>query len=360
MMKTLKLDLGERSYPMYIDNGLLLDRVLLARHIRGERVAIISNETVAPLYMESVSSALSEFDPLTIILADGEQYKNLQTMDRIYDALLKEKCDRTITLIALGGGVIGDMTGFAAATYMRGVDFIQIPTTLLAQVDSSVGGKTGVNHVRGKNMIGAFYQPRCVIIDTNTLNTLADKELSAGLAEIIKYGLIRDVEFLDWLKDNMSLLLSRENAALIEVVYRSCRHKAEVVAQDEREGGIRALLNLGHTFGHAIETGMGYGAWLHGEAVAVGMAMAAELSHRKGWISEEDVLFVDEILRQAKLPTRAPVALSTERMRELMSVDKKVSAGQLRLVLMRALGEAILTDDFSESELSATLEACRE
>ena len=255
--------------------------------------------------------------------------------------------------------MIGDMTGFAAACYQRGVPFIQIPTTLLAQVDSSVGGKTGINHPLGKNMIGAFYQPKCVVIDTNTLNTLPDEELSAGLAEVIKYGLIRDTEFLGWLEENMDKLLARDTDTLTSAIYRSCQHKAEVVAADEREAGQRALLNLGHTFGHAIETGMGYGNWLHGEAVAAGMAMAADLSRRMGWIDQADVDRIEQILAKAKLPVRAPDTMTTERFSELMAVDKKVKAGQLRLVLFHAVGDAFVSDDFDQTRLEETLDECR-
>ncbi|HEU5339451.1 MAG TPA: 3-dehydroquinate synthase, partial [Sulfuricaulis sp.] len=258
-MKTLHLDLGDRSYPIYIGSGLINQADLLKKHIAGGRVAIVTNDTVAPLYLAKLRSHLDTLQPLDVILPDGEQYKSLEVLNRVFDALLKAHCDRRTTLIALGGGVIGDMAGFAAASYQRGVPFIQIPTTLLSQVDSSVGGKTGVNHPLGKNMIGAFYQPRAVIIDTDTLNTLPDRELSAGLAEVIKYGLIRDAEFFTWLEANLEKLLARDADALTYAIYHSCRHKAEVVAVDERESGVRATLNLGHTFGHAIETGLGYG-----------------------------------------------------------------------------------------------------
>ncbi len=259
-MKTLELDLGDRSYPIYIGTGLLARAELLTSYIHGARVAIVSNTTVAPLYLARVRAALTRYQPLDVILPDGEQHKTLEVLNRIFDALLQNRCDRQTTIIALGGGVVGDMAGFAAAVYQRGVPFIQVPTTLLAQVDSSVGGKTGVNHALGKNMIGAFYQPRAVVIDTDTLGTLPDRELSAGLAEVIKYGLIRDPGFFEWLEAHMDRLLVRDPAALAEAIYRSCRNKAEVVVADEKEAGARALLNLGHTFGHAIETGMGYGA----------------------------------------------------------------------------------------------------
>ena len=279
-MQTLNLDLGERSYPIFIGNGLLQDKALLASSVKGNKVLIVSNETVAPLYMDTVAESLGQFNPVRVILPDGEQYKNLEYLNRIFDSLLENRCDRDVTLVALGGGVIGDMTGFAAACYQRGVNFVQIPTTLLAQVDSSVGGKTGVNHPLGKNMIGAFYQPKAVFIDIDTLATLPDTELSAGLAEVIKYGLIIDADFFYWLQKNMQKMVKRNNEALTHAIRRSCEIKADVVARDEREGGVRALLNLGHTFGHAIEASQGYGKWLHGEAVAAGMVMAADLSHR--------------------------------------------------------------------------------
>ena len=358
-MKTLELDLGERSYPIYIGSGLLAQTELITRHVAGSRVAIVSNETIAPLYLEPLRTALAGFDPLSIVLPDGEEYKNIEWLNRIFDRLLESRCDRQVTMIALGGGVVGDMTGFAAACYQRGVPFIQIPTTLLAQVDSSVGGKTGINHPLGKNMIGAFYQPKCVLIDTDTLKTLPDEELSAGLAEVIKYGLIRDTDFLGWLEQNMDRLLARDPEALTTAIYRSCEYKAEVVAADERETGQRALLNLGHTFGHAIETGMGYGNWLHGEAVAAGMAMAADLSCRLGWISRADVERVQNILAAARLPVRAPGEMSVDQFEQLMAVDKKVKAGKLNLVLLRALGDAIISDQFDAQKLKETLNNCR-
>lgn len=358
-MKTLNVDLAERSYPIHIGTELLTQTALLTPHIAGSRVAIVTNDTVAPLYLDQLMQTLSQFDPLPIILPDGEQYKNLDTLNTIFDALLENRCDRKITLVALGGGVIGDITGFAAASYMRGVPFIQVPTTLLSQVDSSVGGKTGVNHALGKNMIGAFYQPKCVLIDTTSLSTLPDKELSAGVAEVIKYGLIRDLPFFEWLETSMTSLLSRDAHTIIEAVYRSCDNKAQVVAADEREAGNRALLNYGHTFGHAIEAGMGYGAWLHGEAVATGMVMANDLSRRMGWISEADCQRAEALIKQANLPVRAPAAVSAGRMLELMSVDKKVEAGQINLVLLKALGEAVLTHDYDAQGLQQTLEAMR-
>jgi 3-dehydroquinate synthase len=359
-MNTLQVELGERSYPIHIGAGLLARPELFRPAIRGSRVAVVTNTTVGPLYLDRVLGNLAAWRPVSVVLPDGEQYKTLEVLSRIFTALLENRCDRKTTLIALGGGVVGDMTGFAAATYQRGVPFIQIPTTLLAQVDSSVGGKTGVNHPLGKNMIGAFHQPQCVIIDTGTLDTLPDNELSAGLAEVIKYGLIGDPEFFAWLEQNMDRLLARDPQALAFAIERSCADKAKVVAADEREAGVRALLNLGHTFGHAIETGAGYGAWLHGEAVAAGMCMAADLSRRLGWLKDDETARIDRLIRQAKLPTRAPGSLSVTQMRDLMSVDKKVEAGQLRLVLPKGLGHSVITAEVPPAALLETLEQCRE
>jgi len=358
-MKTLVVELGERRYPIHIGEGLLARADLLRPHVAGRQVMIVTNETVAPLYLHNAQTAFAGWQCHSVVLPDGEQYKTLEVLNRIFDALLEKQCDRRVTLVALGGGVVGDMAGFAAACYQRGVPFIQIPTTLLAQVDSSVGGKTGVNHPLGKNMIGAFHQPQCVLIDTATLNTLPDRELSAGLAEVIKYGLIRDAAFLDWLEISMDALLRRDAAVLAEAIERSCRNKAEVVAADEREGGERALLNLGHTFGHAIETGMGYGAWLHGEAVAAGMCLAAAFSARLGWIKAADASRIDTIIQRARLPVRAPAKLDPARMLELMAVDKKVQDGRIRLVLLKAIGKAVITDDYDPALLRAVLQECR-
>lgn len=354
-MKTLNLDLGERSYPIYIGRDLLGNTGLLGRHIMASQVMIVTNETVAPLYLERVKQALSGFQVGEVVLPDGECYKNLEVWNRIFDALLQSRFNRRCTVVALGGGVIGDMGGFAAACYQRGVAFIQVPTTLLAQVDSSVGGKTGINHALGKNMIGAFYQPRCVIADTDTLDTLVDRELSAGMAEIIKYGLIRDAEFFAWLEEHVDALLQRDPELLAYAVEHSCRNKAEVVAADELEVGQRALLNLGHTFGHAIETGMGYGEWLHGEAVAAGMCMAADLSRRQGMIDGVTRARIIKLILRSALPATPPRELSAERFLELMAVDKKALDGGLRLVLLRELGQAILTDDFDQIHLYNTL-----
>ncbi len=354
-MKTLNLDLGERSYPIYIGRDLLGSTELFARHIMATQVMIVTNKTVAPLYLDRVKQALPGFQLGEVVLPDGERYKNLEVWNLIFDALLQRRFNRRCTIVALGGGVIGDMGGFAAACYQRGVAFIQVPTTLLAQVDSSVGGKTGINHALGKNMIGAFYQPRCVIADTDTLDTLADSELSAGLAEIIKYGLIRDAEFFAWLEEHVDGLLQRDPKLLAYAVERSCRNKAEVVAADELEAGQRALLNFGHTFGHAIETGMGYGEWLHGEAVAAGMCMAVNLSQRQGMIDGATQARIIELILRTALPVLPPRELSAERFLELMAVDKKVLDGGLRLVLLRELGHAILTDTFDQTHLHNTL-----
>ena len=355
-MKTLKVHLGERSYPIHIGSKLLSQMQLIAPFIVGSRVAIITNDTVGRRYLDPLGAEIADYRPIHVVLPDGEKYKALETVNRIFDALLAERCDRRTTLLALGGGVIGDMTGFAAACYQRGVPFLQLPTTLLAQVDSSVGGKTGVNHPLGKNMIGAFYQPRAVIIDTDTLDTLPGRELSAGIAEIIKYGLIRDAEFLVWLEANMDKLLRRDPDALTEAIYRSCEHKAAIVTADETESGVRATLNFGHTFGHAIETGVGYGTWLHGEAVAAGMVLAADLSRRCGWLSDGDVARITKLIARAGLPVRPPSDLTPARLRELMALDKKVQNGKLRLVLLRAIGESTVTADFSDQALNETLD----
>jgi len=354
-MKTLTVELGSRSYPIHIGQQLLDNADLLTPHIHSRQIMIVTNDTIAPLYLENVRQQLSDFDTAAVILPDGEQYKNLDTLNIIFTALLEQRFNRDCTLVALGGGVVGDITGFAAASYQRGVAFLQIPTTLLAQVDSSVGGKTGVNHSLGKNMIGAFHQPGCVIIDTDTLDTLDHRQLSAGLAEVIKYGLIRDAGFFDWLETNMAALRSRDKQALAYAIERSCSIKAEIVAADERESGQRALLNLGHTFGHAIETGTGYGNWLHGEAVATGMLMAADLSARHGWVSTETVQRTKHLLQQAGLPTSPPAEMSEAQFMELMAIDKKVVEGELRLVLLKAIGDAIVTGDFKAELLGELL-----
>lgn len=354
-MKTLTLDLAERSYPIFIGENLLTQSQLFADSICGKQVLVVSNETVAPIYLQTVLDQLTDYQVDTVILPDGEQYKSLEILNRIFDALLEKKHNRTTTLIALGGGVIGDMTGFAAACYQRGVNFLQVPTTLLAQVDSSVGGKTAVNHRLGKNMIGAFYQPSAVIADIQTLSTLPDREYRAGLAEVIKYGLIADIEFFQWLEENIEALLARDVGALTYAIERSCQNKANVVAQDEREGGIRAILNFGHTFGHAIETAQSYGDWLHGEAVAAGMVMAANLSHKHGWISEADLNRVSALLQRCDLPCAPPMNITTQQFLELMAVDKKVLDSGLRLVLLSELGTAVVTSEINHELLLQTL-----
>ncbi len=358
-MQTLTVGLAERSYPIHIGSGLLDRAELLLPHIPRKRAIIISNTTVAPLYLQRLSKGLSAHgvQVQSVILPDGEQYKSGESLNLIYDALLSARSERSTPLIALGGGVIGDITGFAAATYLRGVPFIQIPTTLLSQVDSSVGGKTGINHPLGKNMIGAFYQPRVVLADTDTLDTLPNKELRAGLAEVIKYGLIRDLPFLEWLEANIESLLARDKATLQYAIACSCQNKAEVVGADERESGERALLNLGHTFGHAIENGMGYGAWLHGEGVAAGTIMAADLSQRLGWLSAADVGRVRKLFERTGLPIVAP-KLGAEKYLQLMGLDKKVADGKIRFVLLKALGNAVMTGDVPQALLEQTLEAC--
>ncbi|BCK86337.1 3-dehydroquinate synthase [Sideroxyarcus emersonii] len=358
-MQTLSVGLAERSYPIHIGDGLLDHAELLLPHIPNKRAMIVSNTTVAPLYLERLSKGLESHGVRvqSITLPDGEQYKNGESLNTIYDALLSARSERSTPLIALGGGVIGDITGYAAATYLRGVPFIQIPTTLLSQVDSSVGGKTGINHPLGKNMIGAFYQPRVVLADTATLGTLPDRELRAGIAEVIKYGLIRDLSFLEWLEINIEKLLSRDTAALQYAIARSCQNKAEVVEADEHESGERALLNLGHTFGHAIETGMGYGVWLHGEGVAAGTIMAADLSRRLGWLGAEEVMRVRKLFERAGLPVVAP-RLGAEKYQQLMGMDKKVAGGKIRFVLLKSLGQAVLTGDVPQALLEQTLEAC--
>ncbi|MFT7413625.1 MAG: 3-dehydroquinate synthase [Methylophagaceae bacterium] len=355
-MKTLQVSLGDRSYPIYIGGDLLSQATLLTEHIKGKDVLVVTNTTVAPLYLQSILDVLTDYRCESVILPDGEQYKTLEILNQVFTKLLEEKFSRQVTLIALGGGVVGDMAGFAAACYQRGVPFIQIPTTLLSQVDSSVGGKTAVNHALGKNMIGAFYQPQCVIADTLTLTTLDDRQLSSGLAEVIKYGLINDPTFFDWLEHNMVGLMARDQSLLAEAIERSCQDKADVVASDELEQGVRALLNLGHTFGHAIETGMGYGNWLHGEAIAVGMLMAADLSQRMDWISAIDVARIKALFVAAGLPILAPEGMTSQQFITLMSVDKKVQDGHIRLVLLRGIGRAIMSDDYSVAKLADTLE----
>lgn len=358
----VEVDLGNRSYPIYIGAGLLDQPDLLQRHIHGKRVLVVTNTTVAPLYLDKTISALTDGNPNvtveSVILPDGEQFKDMDTLMKVFDKAIESRLDRRCTFVALGGGVIGDMCGYAAASYLRGVNFIQIPTTVMAQVDSSVGGKTGINHPLGKNLIGAFYQPQCVLIDTETLNTLPDRELASGLAEVIKYGLIRDAEFFEWQEQNMPLLLARDSTAFTYAIKRSCENKAEVVSQDEKESGLRATLNLGHTFGHAVETGVGYGQWLHGEAVAAGTVMAVDMSHRLGWIDDSLVQRVQKILEQAKLPTLPPETMTVEMFKSIMAVDKKVADGKLRLILLKGpLGNCVFTGDYDQKALDETLRA---
>lgn len=356
-MKTLTVDLGPQSYPIHIGEGLLSDPGLISRHLAGRQVIVISNETVAPLYLGKLALALEGHDVATHNIPDGESYKSLDTLARIFDRMLEVPCSRSCTVVALGGGVVGDIAGFAAACYQRGIPLIQVPTTLLAQVDSSVGGKTAVNHPLGKNMIGAFYQPRAVVADTTTLDTLPDRELSAGLAEVIKYGLIRDPDFFQWLETNIDALRRRDHEALARAVEQSCRNKAEIVAMDEREEGVRALLNLGHTFGHAIEAATHYTSWLHGEAVAVGILMAADLSRRLGRLDPRDVERINALLERAGLPTRPPFGMTPDAFRRHMSFDKKVVNGNVRLVLLEAIGRARLSGDYGDERLQETLSA---
>lgn len=354
------MDLGDRTYPIYIGRGLLDEGHLLRQHIPGSTALIVTNETIAPLYLERCLAAVTGDGRVrgeVVILPDGEQYKSLDVLQKVWDKALEARLDRSTTFVALGGGVIGDMTGFAAASYQRGVHFVQVPTTVMAQVDSSVGGKTGVNHPLGKNMIGAFYQPRCVLIDTDSLDSLPDRELASGLSEIIKYGLIRDAPLFQWLEDNMDRLLNRDADAFAYAIQRSCVNKAEVVAADEREGGVRATLNLGHTFGHAIETATGYGSWLHGEAVAAGTVMAADMSQRLGWIDAALARRIRTLMERAKLPTAPPPDMQAEQFRSIMAVDKKVQDGKLRLILLKGeLGGCVITGDFAVEALEATLQ----
>ncbi len=357
-MKTLYVELGDqRRYPIFIGQKLLDQPDLFTPYIRGKQVCIVTNETVAPLYLSRLEKTLSAFQVDVVILPDGEAYKNLQSINTIYDQLLKGRHNRSSTIVALGGGVVGDMAGFAAATYQRGINFIQVPTTLLSQVDSSVGGKTGVNHPLGKNMIGAFHQPQSVVIDIEVLNSLPARELSAGLAEVIKYGLINDAPFFDWLENNIKSLMCYEPKDLIEAIERSCLNKADVVARDEKESSVRALLNLGHTFGHAIETAQGYGQWLHGEAVAAGMVLAAQLSQQLGWLDAGDVNRIEELLRAATLPVQPPSAMTSGQFLEIMAVDKKAIDGAIRLILLKAIGEAVIDDSVSAEQIRCLIDS---
>lgn len=354
-MQTLSVDLDNRSYPIYIGEHLLEEPHLLKQHIVGQQVLVVSNPTVAALYLNPLKQALTDYQCNVVLVPDGEQYKTLTTLNMIFDALLAEKHSRKTTIIALGGGVVGDLAGFAAACYQRGVAFIQVPTTLLAQVDSAVGGKTGVNHPLGKNMIGAFHQPRCVITDVTTLKSLPPREFSAGIAEVVKYGLIQDVDFFNWLVTHMPKLMIRDPKTLVEAIAKSCKIKAGIVAQDEHESGLRAILNLGHTFGHAIETATDYKTWLHGEAVAIGMLMAADLSMRLGWLTQDDILQIKRLLISANLPTMLPQELSVEHFLTLMALDKKNINNQLRLILLKTIGQADIVEHVQSDLLKQTL-----
>ena len=359
-MASLRIALGERSYGIEVGEGLIDDPGRYRPYLAGPKVAIVTSEVIAPFYLTRVTKALQAADAqvVEVILPDGEQHKTWPTLNRVFDALLSARCDRQTTVVALGGGVVGDIAGFAAAVYQRGVPFIQVPTTLLAQVDSSVGGKTAVNHPLGKNMIGAFHQPQAVIADVTTLATLPMRELRAGLAEVIKHGLIQDASFVDWLEANIDRLLARDTEALTHAVVRSCEIKAKVVAVDERETGLRAILNFGHTFGHAIESGLGYGQWVHGEAVAAGMVMAADLSARLGMIPAGDAERVRTLIARAGLPVAGPAALGAGRYLDLMAVDKKAARGRMRFVVLERIGSAAVHGEVPEKHLRDTLTAC--
>jgi len=353
-MESLSVALGSRSYPIHIGSGLISSRELYAPHLAGVRVAIVTNTVVAPLYLKAVKQATGAV--AEIIVADGEQTKDWQTLNQVFDALLEARCGRDTLIVALGGGVIGDLAGFAAAVYQRGVPFVQVPTTLLAQVDSSVGGKTAINHALGKNMIGAFHQPRAVISDVATLDSLPERELRSGLAEVIKHGFALDAAFVEWLESHIEKILKKDRAALVHAVRRSCELKARVVAADERESGARALLNFGHTFGHAIEAGTGYGAWLHGEAVAAGMVMAAELSQLMGQLKKNEVSRLRDLLKRAGLPVAGP-ALAPERLMELMALDKKAAKGRTRFIVLEAVGRAALRADVEDAAVRGAIVA---
>lgn len=355
-MKTLNVDLAERSYPIYIGTGLLNNRELIKTAVHGKQVVIVTNDVVAPLYLKQVETLFSDYELESVVLPDGEKFKTMDGITPILDRMMEKQIDRRVTLVALGGGVIGDMTGFAAAIYRRGVNFIQIPTTLLSQVDSSVGGKTGVNHPLGKNMIGAFYQPKCVIADTLTLDTLEDTQLSSGLSEVIKYALINDINFLEWLEINMDRLLKKDSDSLSYIIEKSCQSKATIVANDEREAGQRALLNLGHTFGHAIETLAGYGNCLHGDAIAIGMMMAGDLSFRHGWITEANLKRMEQIFVKANLPVTLNISVSSDAFLDVMKGDKKVLDGELNLVLFESEANSFISSNYQYNKLIETLE----
>ena len=349
-MKILNVELGDRSYPIYIGSGLLEDEKIITSHIKTKTICIVSNTTVSKLYLENIKNSLDDYQVVEAILEDGEKFKNHDSLNYIYTKLLENQCNRDTTILALGGGVVGDIAGYAAASFLRGIPFVQIPTTLLAQVDSSVGGKTGINHLLGKNMIGAFYQPQAVIIDLNVLKTLDKRQISSGLAEVIKYGLIWDEDFFKYLEANIEKLKQLDFKHLEHVIYRSCEFKAKVVSEDEKESGIRAILNLGHTFGHAIENCLGYGAWLHGEAVGCGMVLAAKMSLVQGWLSESEFSRIKELILQANLPVEKP-NIDYENFIGAMKLDKKNKDKEIYLVLQQGIGKAIVTNNYSSSEL---------
>ena len=357
-MITVSVELGHCSYPIHIGAKLLAQSELYKPHVKGSKLFIVTNETVADLYLEKVKQAMSAVGEVhATVLPDGEIHKQLSTIESIIDQMLAIPCDRKTTVVALGGGVVGDIAGFTAACYQRGVPCIQIPTTLLSQVDSAVGGKTGVNHPRGKNMIGAFHQPVCVVSDSNTLSSLPEREFRAGIAEIIKYGLIRDHEFFKWLENNMDLLINRDKNAVAFAVEQSCRNKAYVVAEDERESGLRAILNFGHTFGHAIETGLNYEDWLHGEAVAAGMVMASEFSRRLEWLTSTENKRIVSLISKTGLPVSPPPTLQPDYLKSLMKVDKKSESGAIKFVLLKGIGQAEVTSDYSDSILNSTIQS---
>ena len=359
-MASIRVELGERAYPIEVGSGLIDDPARYRPYLSPGKAALVTSTVIAPLYLERVATALraAGVEVIEVVLPDGEEHKTWQTLNLIFDALLVARCDRRTTVVALGGGVVGDIAGFAAAVYQRGVPFIQVPTTLLAQVDSSVGGKTAVNHPMGKNMVGAFHQPQAVISDVTTLQTLPMRELRAGLAEVIKHGAISDPVFFEWLEVNMDRLVAKDTGALTHAVVRSCEIKAAVVGSDERETGQRATLNFGHTFGHAIESGLGYGHWVHGEAVGAGMVMAADLSARLGMIAGADAARIRALVGRAGLPVAGPGSLAADRYLELMSVDKKAAGGKIRFILLERLGSAVLRSDIPEPLVRATLAAC--
>ena len=354
-METLNVSLGERSYPIYIKSGAMSDSSFFVPHIKGSKVVVVTNQTLQPLFSDKINQALASFDVNYIAIEDGEAFKTLASYEKIMSFLLANNYGRDVTLVALGGGVIGDITGFVAATYQRGVDFVQVPTTLLSQVDSSVGGKTAVNHPLGKNMIGAFYQPKAVVIDIDTMNTLPAKEFAAGMAEVVKYGILGDLEFFQYIENNKEEIKQKVAEQLVYIVKRCCQNKADIVAQDEKEAGLRALLNLGHTFGHAIEAEMGYGNWLHGEAVAAGMVQASQVAMNRQWLTEQEVNRIEQLLSYFDLPTAGPTDMNCEQYLVHMKKDKKVQADTIRFVLPKQLGQAILVKDVTESELNQVL-----